>query len=137
MRMITSAHEYERTRRQLVRWQAMKRRIDGMIENFGVEDPEIITSVLESQISGFERAVSEYDQRSNLKRDDCMKSLEILPQHLIRARLKLGWTQAQLAKRIGVSNQVMNKYERSNYLQVRLGRVMQVAKILDSALDGE
>lgn len=60
-------------------------------------------------------------------------SIERLPQNLIRARIASGLTQRELAARLGVKEQQIQRYEATNYASASLARVLEVARILGSA----
>lgn len=54
---------------------------------------------------------------------------------LINARIELGMTQNQLATRVGVSSQQIQRYERTKYKSIALCRLCQVAKVLEVKLN--
>lgn len=57
--------------------------------------------------------------------------LEILPDLLIEDRQRLGITQQQIADRLGVAVQVIQKQERRGYRLTRLDRLMAIARALE------
>lgn len=53
-----------------------------------------------------------------------------IPAMLIKRRIALGWTQEDLAKRLGVRPQQVQNDEATNYASANLTRLMHTAKIL-------
>jgi len=58
-------------------------------------------------------------------------SLEELPAALIRARIARGWTQEQLAQKLRLPKQQIQRYEATRYASASLHRVLEVAGTLD------
>lgn len=59
-----------------------------------------------------------------------MAALRALPEALLQARISAGITQAQLAERLGVKVQQVQRDEKMRYASASLERVLQVAEIL-------
>lgn len=57
-----------------------------------------------------------------------------LPQFLKKAREKKGWSQAQLAEKLGVSAGTVGSWESGSGHGMRVERMRQVAAILDVKL---
>ncbi len=60
-----------------------------------------------------------------------LDSLADLPEALIRARIAAGLTQKNLAARLGLKEQQVQRYEATRYDGVSLGRVQAVADALE------
>lgn len=56
--------------------------------------------------------------------------LENLPEMLIEERVRLGLTQKQLADKMGLKEQQIQRYESSRYQSASLRRLQEVAKAL-------
>ena len=56
---------------------------------------------------------------------------------LVRARIARGMTQAQLAERLGLKEQQIQRYEATGYESASLSRLRQVARELDIDLNGD
>ncbi len=54
-----------------------------------------------------------------------------MPTALIRARIACGLTQRQLAERIGLQEQAIQRYEATNYAGVSFARLIEIAEALD------
>lgn len=60
-----------------------------------------------------------------------VKSLEELPSVLIQARKDRGWTQEQLAEKLGLNHkQQIQRYEALNYANISYTKLVEVAKTL-------
>lgn len=58
-------------------------------------------------------------------------SLPDLATALIKARIARGWTQRDLAERLGVAEQQIQRYESTQYTSDSLARLSDIAKALD------
>jgi transcriptional regulator with XRE-family HTH domain len=59
-----------------------------------------------------------------------MDSLEGLPKVLIQARIVAGLTQEDLAARLGVKPQQIQRYEASDYQTASFARLREIARLL-------
>nr|WP_237447643.1 XRE family transcriptional regulator [Nocardioides flavescens] len=64
-------------------------------------------------------------------------NLADLPRSLVRARIALGLTQRELAERLGLREQQVQRYEASDYAGASVGRLQEVMTALDVTFDGE
>jgi DNA-binding XRE family transcriptional regulator len=82
---------------------------------------------LEEDIQTFEHLRGSQAQILNVN------NLEELPNQLIQARVARGFTQAQLAAKLKMKPQQIQRYEASKYANASLTRVLEVARVLQSA----
>ena len=59
-----------------------------------------------------------------------LESLEELPRALIQARIAAGLTQDDLATRLGVNPQQIQRYEATDYQTASFARIREVARVL-------
>lgn len=59
--------------------------------------------------------------------------IAVVPQDLIRARIASGLSQKELAERLGMPEQQIQRYEAKEYESVSLARISQVARALQTA----
>lgn len=59
-----------------------------------------------------------------------LTSLDELPQALIQARIARGLSQKELAERLGLKEQQIQRYEATDYASAKLSRVKQVLRAL-------
>jgi ribosome-binding protein aMBF1 (putative translation factor) len=87
---------------------------------------------LESQLKELEAELSEYEKLRSGKLKKLKKSsFQNLPLALIRARIVKGLTQKDLARKLGVKEQQVQRYEETDYASASLSRVNEVIKALD------
>lgn len=93
--------------------------------------PKLMHNALASQIETLRKQMEHYEKL----RDGHITSREItslheLPSALIEARIAAKLTQSQLAKRIGVAAQQVQRWEANEYSGVNLKRLQSVADAL-------
>jgi ribosome-binding protein aMBF1 (putative translation factor) len=88
-------------------------------------------AAIRSQLADLEADVAEYEALASGRpvRFE-LDSFAELPETLIRARVALGLTQRQLADRLGMKEQQIQRYEATNYASASMERVGQVIDAL-------
>jgi ribosome-binding protein aMBF1 (putative translation factor) len=132
--MIKNEREYRITKAQTKKFeQALAQLPKGRSMGKGVH-PRLAKAqkdALQSQLDSLNKQIKDYERlrRRGGKALD-VTSIEKLPQNLIRARIAAGLTQKELAARIGIKEQQVQRYEATNYASASLARVLQVARVL-------
>lgn len=86
---------------------------------------------LKSQVRDLKREIVEYERlKSGKQKTIGVGSLAELPKTLIQARIARGLSQEQLAAKLGVKPQQVQRYEASEYRSASLERVTEVARVL-------
>lgn len=86
---------------------------------------------LQSQLDDLRREIAEYeDLRQGRKPVTLSGSFDELPRTLIRARIASGLSQKELAERLGVKEQQVQRYEATEYSSASLERVRAVIRAL-------
>jgi len=86
---------------------------------------------LRSQLESLRSEIAEYEAlRSGRIRSFTLNSFAMLPGALIRARIARGLTQHDLAARLGLKEQQIQRYEATDYASASLNRVQQVIDAL-------
>ena len=86
---------------------------------------------MESQLVDLREELAEYEAlRSGQVRELELRSLTELPEALIRARIAAGLSQKELARRLGMKEQQVQRYEATRYAGATLARVQAVADAL-------
>lgn len=132
--MIKNERQYQITKRQLGGF------VDALAEVRQRTFPDdsddqlfqqIDRDALESQIHDLRREIMEYEA---LKRGGpatlAVESFEGLPHALIAARIAVGLTQRELAERLGIQEQQIQRYEATDYAAASLQRVGEVIRAL-------
>ena len=84
-------------------------------------------AVLQSQLKEYERL----RRRGQIKLK--LEELNALPTELIRARIAAGLTQTELARRLGLKPQQIQKYEQHNFAMTSFSRLLEIAQVIDQA----
>jgi ribosome-binding protein aMBF1 (putative translation factor) len=86
---------------------------------------------LKSQLDDLRRDLREYEAlRSGKRKVAALSSLEELSKTLIQARIAGGLTQEDLAAKLGLKPQQIQRYEATNYQSASLERVNQIVRAL-------
>lgn len=135
--MIKNERQYRITRAQAERFE---RSLEELRQDFGKDEdvhPLIARAredAIRSQLSDLRSELQEYEA---LKAGDFeLEQLGIvsgLPSMLIKARIARGMSQKDLAERIGLKEQQIQRYEATDYSSVSLSRIQAVV----SGLSGE
>jgi ribosome-binding protein aMBF1 (putative translation factor) len=86
---------------------------------------------LTSQFQDLEAELREYESlKSGRSKTLELDSLDALPKVLIQARIAAGLTQEDLAARLGVKPQQIQRYEASDYQTASFARLREIARVL-------
>ena len=86
---------------------------------------------LKSQLEELKRELQEYAAlRSGKRRVIALGSIEELPKTLIQARIAAGLSQEELAAKLGLKPQQVQRYEATNYQSASLERVNEILRVL-------
>jgi transcriptional regulator with XRE-family HTH domain len=137
--MIKNDRQYRLTRSQLQRFQALlddlrRRPLDG--------DGELRRSLemaaVEAQVAELTAQLEEYDAlREGRTPLGHLESLDQLPTLLVRARIAAGLSQRDLAERLGMKEQQIQRYEANDWATANLSRLIEVAQVLGIHLDAD
>jgi HTH-type transcriptional regulator / antitoxin HigA len=90
------------------------------------------TDALKSQISEMEADLAEYDfLKSGQVSFAETSSLSELPKVLVQARIAKGMSQTDLAEKLGMKPQQIQRYEATDYMSASLARLIEVAAVLE------
>lgn len=86
---------------------------------------------LRSQLADLDRDIQEYEAlRSGHRRLGRINSFEDLPRALIQARIAAGLTQEQLAAKLKLKAQQIQRYEATDYQSASLARIGEIVPLL-------
>jgi DNA-binding Xre family transcriptional regulator len=94
-------------------------------------------AALESQIQAMLAELSEYESLKQGTAKIAISSLEELPVALIKARIAAGITQKELAERVAVQEQQIQRYEANRYAGVGFERLLEISRSLGVKLMDE
>ena len=90
-----------------------------------------------SQLADLEAELREYEAiRDGRFEVGALREAVNLPELLIKARIAQGLTQKELADRLGLKEQQIQRYEATDYAAAKWSRIMEVAGALSMELGG-
>lgn len=99
---------------------------------------QVEDAALEGEIAILDNQIVEYESlRSGHTSRVKVASFADLPEALVRARIAIGLTQRELAERIGVKEQQVQKYENERYAGASLSRLQETAAALGIELQAD
>ena len=129
--MIKNERQYKITKAQAARFSDA---LDGLRQRPKDESslhPLIAKAqeeALSSQLADLESELSEYESlKAGQFQWDSLKLVADLPSILIKARIARGLSQKELAARIGLKEQQIQRYEATDYASANLARIKEVA----------
>jgi transcriptional regulator with XRE-family HTH domain/dephospho-CoA kinase len=131
--MIKNERQYRITRSQAQKFQAAIHELEGTkpADNISPVLHKAQIDALRSQLADLEEEVAEYEALRESKRPfQELHSIEQIPSALIQARISSGLSQEQLAERLGMKAQQIQRYEATEYRAASLSRVVEVASAL-------
>ena len=132
--MISNQRQYKITRRQLERLRQAVADFDMDAATQQLGSDVLATAELQALRSEEEvllSEISEYEAlRSGAITEFAVSSLDELPHMLIRARIAQHLSQRELAKRIGLKEQQIQRYEATEYSSASLRRLLEIAAAL-------
>jgi len=129
--MITNERQYRITKAEADRFAAVIEHSDE--ENAGAHPllRDAMKASLESQLYDLRQELADYEALRTGEVDVMeLDSLNQLPEMLIRARIATRLTQKQLAERLGIKEQQIQRYEATRYAAANLERIQAVAEAL-------
>ena len=92
---------------------------------------DVQIAAIQSEIENLQQQIAEYDLlKSGGITFARSFSLECLPDVLVRARIASGMTQTDLATRLHLKPQQIQRYEASNYQGASLARLIEISSVL-------
>lgn len=139
--MITNERQYKITKLQVDRFKDALEQFDEIdLARQGI-DPVIIDaqrSSIEQQVSDLENDLARYEKlRSGEVRRLAIASISEIGFKLIEARIVQGLSQRELADRLGMKEQQVQRYEQDQYQSASLARCAEIAAALDIDLDAQ
>lgn len=82
---------------------------------------------IKSQLEDFKKEIAEYELlKSGVSVIN--GSLHDFPETLIKGRIARGWSQADLAAKLGMKEQQIQRYEGCNYATASFARILEIAE---------
>lgn len=138
--MIKNERQRRITRAQAEKFKNAVTELESIPETQGVH-PMLHTAqidALKSQLGDLQAELREYeDLQSGARRVVELDSFEDLPRGLVQARIAAGLSQQELAAKLGIKEQQVQRYEATNYRSASLARVSEVVGALGLRIRAE
>lgn len=130
--MIKNEKQYRMTKAQADRFrQAIAEATANPNRGISAKLRKAEIDALASQLEDLEEDVDEYESlRSGKQRTLALNSIEELPKTLIQARIAAGLTQRDLAEKLGLKTQQIQRYEATDYRSASLERIHEIVLVL-------
>lgn len=132
--MITNDRQYKITKAQAQNLANAIESFDEKSEEFEEVDPRLIKAqyaAIKLQLQDLRVQIREYEEIKSGKFSYVeVDDIDDLPIALIKARIAEGLTQAELAQKLGMPEQQIQRYESQKYSTASLERLKEVAKTL-------
>jgi HTH-type transcriptional regulator / antitoxin HigA len=133
--MITNERQYRLTKAQAEKFRLAIEAFDAKSALASGFDPLIVRAqlnALESQHEELLEQIAEYERiKSAPTKQLTAETLEELPEVLIKARIARKLSQKDLAQRLGMKEQQIQRYEAERYQSASLRRLTEIAKGLE------
>ena len=135
--MIKNEKEYRVTKAAAQKFQDALTNFDDRPEAHPGIDPRFIPKMRESMESEREILSDDlkvYEQLQRRRRNKLkVTELRSLPLELIRARISAGLSEADLAQRLGLKPQQIQRYEEHDYETASFARILEIAQAIEQA----
>ncbi len=128
--MIKNERQYQITKTQAEKFASALRQAEARTYS----DPLLASlerDSLRSQLEELEEELAEYDRlRSGQVKEIVVDSIDRIPRALIQARIASGLSQKDLADRLGLKEQQVQRYEATDYTTAGLARILDIIRAL-------
>lgn len=135
--MIKNERQYRIAKAQAAKFEESLKAFETESRKDRKTHPRLVKAqkdAMQSQLESLRRELIEYEdlESGNITPPD-LEYISVVPRDLIRARIAAGLTQKELAERLGMPEQQLQRYEAKEYKTVSLARITEVAKVLQDA----
>jgi HTH-type transcriptional regulator/antitoxin HigA len=129
--MITNEHQYKVTKGKIDDLQRVLDTLNAEQQNLPAIAIEASRKGFSLKIAEMTKELEEYDELKAGRGEITIASIAELPIALIKKRIKLGLTQKELADKLGIKEQMVQRYESNHYESVGFSRLIEVSKALE------
>lgn len=137
--MITNEREYRITKSHVTRFEETLNhmRVSQVPSDLHPKLWKAEQDAIESQLEEMQQDLREYEAlKSGQVTTTTVQSLDDLPKALIQSRIAQGYTQKDLASKLGVKEQQVQQDEENLYASASLRRLKRVAEVLGVSFEG-
>ena len=136
--MITNERQFRVTKTEIARFEDALLHVDEDTSHLHPRLRLAMREQFESQVEELREQVAAYEAlRAGKVSVLQLDSLDSLPDALVRARIAVQLTQRQLAERLGLKEQQIQRYETTRYAGVGFDRLRKIATALGVTTRGQ
>lgn len=129
--MIENQRQYNLTKANLERFKITLSNI--LKQDISKLEVQIQRDAVQSEIEVLTDQLNTFDDLRNGQTQVELGAFEGIAERLIQARVARGFTQAELAAKLKMKPQQIQRYEASKYANASLTRVLEVVRVLQNA----
>ncbi len=129
--MIQNEHQYKVTQNKLKDLEQALSELFQIKDTFHPRKFSSRNNGLQMTIDSLRKEIEEYDALKQQQTPIKIASIRELPLALIRARIAMGMTQKELAEKMGVKEQQVQRDEANQYSSAGFQRIAAVAEALN------
>ena len=129
--MIENQRQYNLTKANFERFRITLSNI--LQQDTSKLEVQVQRDAVQSEIEVLTEQLTAFENLQNGQTKVELESLEGIAEKLIQARVARGFTQAELAAKLKMKPQQIQRYEASKYANASLSRVLEVARVLQNA----
>jgi cytidylate kinase/transcriptional regulator with XRE-family HTH domain len=136
--MIRNERQYRITRAEASRFQEAVTAAQSAPSNLNIDPLFLQAEIdgLQSQLDEMLEDIQAYENlRDGAQAIPAVLSVQDVPSALIQSRIRAGLTQEQLAERVSLKPQQIQRYEATDYASASLSRVSEIARVLEISLE--
>ena len=129
--MITNERQYQISKAQAAKFRAAIGALDTNTRTLHPRARKALREAAQSQLDDLLAELADYERlRSGQQTSITAESIAELAPALVKARIMRNWTQKELADRLDVAEQQIQRYEATQYKGVSVERLQAVADAL-------
>ena len=138
MAMILNQRQYRITKSWIRKFEAQLATFVASAEAAALhpKQRQLEEDAIRGQLETLHAEVAEYEALLASAQPLEVRSFSELPHALIRARIASDMTQKELAERLGLKEQQIQRYESSEYKSASMERIAQIMSALNVEIDG-
>jgi transcriptional regulator with XRE-family HTH domain len=134
--MIKNDRQYRITKARASDFEDALRMSRARAESSDALFDRLQSSAIQSQLEDLSQELHEYEQlRSSGNAAIEITTFEDIPKSLIKARIAAGFTQKQLAEKLHLKEQQIQRYESGDYAKASVERLLQITSALGVRVD--
>jgi HTH-type transcriptional regulator / antitoxin HipB len=132
--MIQNEHQYKVTKGEIEKLQQVIDKLSEQAENLQPQQLATMQNSFQNQIDRMQAELREYDELKAGNVEIMLGAIEDLPKVLIQKRISLGMTQRELAAKLGIKEQMVQRYESTAYESISYQRLTEVWNALNASI---